>query len=479
MKQISVYNIIESVMILSSQTFINIVIVFLLCVVFGYLLGLTIVNTVDRRLSDISINMPKINLPRQSINIAVGGGTGESESSGVRQYNPRVNVKNSFRPYRAELDQVFNLKSPQSVVKPLQLPPAGIEGFQVGSDDSDIVNTPATRQLPSIKDTPAVRDRATDVPRRSNIPLRNEVTPPQPTGFAQNNPVNPEVIPNPAVLMSPGIAANPQIGTRSQLIIDPNVDLAEVHNSTARLVAPAPVSSTVRCQTNADCNVVYGNGRNKCLSTGQCNCETGSGTFCHYGITYYKDPKSMTDRQIWKFKFKANFDKMTVQDYYNWLMLFEEDPEKLAPRHLNNLNKLLQGEKLTLNDVPRERLPPPLTAQDYFTQLYTLDDQVNIYTPQISSTTGLQIPANYTDYADFAPAQNLKHLNVRPLTMRQEIEKVGNRSVLESLQPQISHDWDLSVGTEADPTGRMQEKNRNIVKKLRSQISNLDSYPQN
>jgi hypothetical protein len=257
-------------MILSSQIFINIAIVLLLCIVFGYLLGLTIVNTVDRRLSDISINMPKINLPRQSINISVSDVSQRNGSSyQMKQYHPKVHVKNQFQPYRAQLDQVFRLKSPNQSFKPLQAPQNGIEGFQsvVGQDDADIVNTPPPPGLvPGLQDVPSVRDKYA-APRRGYVPLRNDTNQPKPTGLTQNNPVNPEVRPNPPLLTSPAIVPNPGVGTTANLIIDPNVDIAKIPNASPTLTAPTPVSSTVRCQNNSDCNVVYGNGKNKCLSS--------------------------------------------------------------------------------------------------------------------------------------------------------------------------------------------------------------------
>ncbi len=395
---------------ISTQTFINITIVFLLTIVFGYLLGLAIVNTVDRRLSDISINMPKINLPRQNIQIKLAPKS-ISNHSNLDSSFESVQINNQFTPYRAQLDQSFQLKSPQSPIKPLKPTPIH-EGF-VNPNDTDLIQP---TQIPS-----------------------------QPTS------------PNPNV------------------IIDPDVDLVKIKS---KLPKP-PLNSNIKCEKDSDCNVVFGNGQNKCLSSGQCYCNSGSGTFCHYGPTYYKDPKDLTDRQVQKFKYKANFDKMTVQDYYNWLMLFEDEPEKLAPRHLYNLKQIQKGIRLELKDVPRERLPPPLSAQDYFDQLYTFDDRIHMYTPQISDTTGLQIPSNFTEYSEFAPVKNLKHLNVRPLTMEQEIDKLKSRQVLESVQPQISHEWSLATGTSADPTGQSQEKNRDIVKKLRSQISHLDDYPEN
>ena len=49
-----------------SNLYNNLIILFLV-ILFGYILGLSIVNIIDKRLTEISINMPKINMPEQKI----------------------------------------------------------------------------------------------------------------------------------------------------------------------------------------------------------------------------------------------------------------------------------------------------------------------------------------------------------------------------------------------------------------------------
>ena len=115
----------------------------------------------------------------------------------------------------------------------------------------------------------------------------------------------------------------------------------------------------VGCTKDEDCNVVNGDGKNVCKSDGTCSCiGGGSGTFCHYGPTAYRDPKDMTPSELRRFKakFRSNF---TLQDYKNWLMLYKNDVENLRAHHRKNLRVLLQGGNLTPKDVPIHARPPP------------------------------------------------------------------------------------------------------------------------
>src|SRR6187455_734078 len=103
---------------ISTETFINITIVFLITIVFGYLVGLTITNVVDQRLSDISINLPKINLPRQ--NIYVNLDMDSLENQKTHRMNG-ISVRNQFQANRPDLGPSFQLKSPNAQIKPLKI----------------------------------------------------------------------------------------------------------------------------------------------------------------------------------------------------------------------------------------------------------------------------------------------------------------------------------------------------------------------
>lgn len=64
----------------------NDILVTILIIIVAYLVGLTIVNVVDNRLSDISINMPQINLPQNPISIKLDDDTRVYHSSGQNNY---------------------------------------------------------------------------------------------------------------------------------------------------------------------------------------------------------------------------------------------------------------------------------------------------------------------------------------------------------------------------------------------------------
>lgn len=101
------------------------------------------------------------------------------------------------------------------------------------------------------------------------------------------------------------------------------------------------------CNGDADCNQVYGQGANRCLN-GKCECRFGTGKFCHLTPTFYLDPSLMTPAQVIKFKNRAKLQNMTLQDYKNWLGLFESDLNGLAPVHRTNYFKMKRGDPITV-----------------------------------------------------------------------------------------------------------------------------------
>ena len=153
-----------------------------------------------------------------------------------------------------------------------------------------------------------------------------------------------------------------------------------------------------KCQSDADCNVVY-NG-NVCKVDGTCQCNKGSGKFCHLGPTNYKELKDMTSEEKAEFKSKY-WNNMTIRDYLNWLSLYESDPHNLEERHRKNLNKIEKGGKVTVDDIPKYRSDPPMNAGDYYSSMWCKGN-VAIRFP-ITSETGPFLPSNADDYSEFIP----------------------------------------------------------------------------
>lgn len=161
------------------------------------------------------------------------------------------------------------------------------------------------------------------------------------------------------------------------------------------------VKNIIGCTRDEDCNTVYGGGKNVCKSDGKCYCLTGSGPFCQYGPTNYKDPKDMTveERQRFKWKYRSN---MTLQDYKNWLYLYKDEIENLRQHHRRNLLKLLRGGQLTERDVPAVQIKPPTDAADYFQKMYK-GGKISVHFPDNDSPL---VGANYNQYTDFIAPEN-------------------------------------------------------------------------
>lgn len=159
----------------------------------------------------------------------------------------------------------------------------------------------------------------------------------------------------------------------------------------------------VGCRTDADCNVVHGDGKNVCKADGTCSCVGGgSGLFCHYGPVNYRDPRDMTPQERARFKARFRSD-FTLQDYKNWLLLYRSDPENLRQHHRANLRTLLKGGQLSPKDVPKVRIRPPTDAAEYFQKMYSGMNIAVQFPDGDSPYTG----ANYNEYDEFVPPENM------------------------------------------------------------------------
>lgn len=189
--------------------------------------------------------------------------------------------------------------------------------------------------------------------------------------------------------------------------------LSESIASQGGATSQGETKTVVGCEKDNDCNLFYGEGKNTCKSNKQCRCEVGSGVLCQYGPTNYKDTKDMTTKERTIFKNLSNYDNFTIQDYKNWLSLYKKDYYLLSDEHLINLRKVLRGEPLALRDIPTGGLRPPLTSQKYFAEMYDkISDLEQIVSPINSSTTGVQVGYNYSDYSDFSPPTAIPQLRV-------------------------------------------------------------------
>ena len=153
--------------------------------------------------------------------------------------------------------------------------------------------------------------------------------------------------------------------------------------------------------------------------------------------TIYKDPKDMTPKEQALFKKLLNHDNFTVQDYKNWLRLYQNEYFLLSEAHLLNLRNMLRGERLQLSDIPGG-IPVISSQQQYYARMYDkLGAERHIHTPATSFTAGQQMGYNYNDFGQFSPPLAMPQLNVvngeiertfRPLKNNHNNHKNGNNN---------------------------------------------------
>lgn len=96
---------------------------------------------------------------------------------------------------------------------------------------------------------------------------------------------------------------------------------------------------------------------------------------CNHGDKNYPDPETMSpiDKRYFKYNFQKN---MTLQDYINWLWLYDKSEEELPYDHLKNLNKLKKGKNI--DKISQIDLQFPKNSEDYYKKIY---DSINLSKP--------------------------------------------------------------------------------------------------
>lgn len=226
-----------------------------------------------------------------------------------------------------------------------------------------------------------------------NYNLRGGATPDMPAQVPDmtkgNIPVDPSV-------------ANPPIGTTTPGGIpieqDPNADRG-LEAGPPKLTA----ATAGKCINDDDCNIVFGKGSNKCVNN-QCNCQVGIGAFCHLRPRYYKPLAEMTPKQVVQFKNKAKLEKMTLEDYREWLSLWESDIEHLPRQHRMNYARMKQGQ--VIYDIPLYD-----EVEEFFASKAASRDRVCMDIPN----TEIDSPLNWKVRSTLA---NTGHMNTRGETNR-------------------------------------------------------------
>jgi len=111
-------------------------------------------------------------------------------------------------------------------------------------------------------------------------------------------------------------------------------------------------------------------------------------------IYNYKHPEDMSDTEVYIYKHKFRSD-MTLADYKNWLLLYENEIYKLPLCHAKNLRKIIEGVPLTT--MPNENISVT-DISEYFRKLYK-DSTIAIEFEEGTSNDLLE--SNHANYGEF------------------------------------------------------------------------------
>ncbi len=135
----------------------------------------------------------------------------------------------------------------------------------------------------------------------------------------------------------------------------------------------------------------------KVLACQQNHCHTN----CIHGKMNYPNPSTMSpiDKRYFKYNYQSN---LTLQDYINWLWLYDKTEEELPYIHLKNLYKLKKGDVLEYKNgilPPLSNIRIPKNTAEYFNKLYNTEG-INISCP-LDTAENCYSGFNYNQYPDF------------------------------------------------------------------------------
>lgn len=343
----------------SMTSIVEIISIIILTILIAYLVGLMISQIVDRKLGEIEIRMPQIKIPEPTVNTQL-----------VLQVSKNNEGKIKLTP----------ITTSQSKSR------TTLENFGTRFPSPD---RKSTRGASLARKSTQIRDSNKTIEHPNRIgksePFLN-------IRFDEEDIVIDNVSENIKYIK------DRDSGEMVKQITVDELDYPIVVDVTQQ---PTETKPKIGCIKDEDCNVVNGGGNNVCKSDGSCHCLSGSGTFCQYGPTNYRDPSDMTPEERERFKAKYR-NNMTIQDYKNWLMLYKGEIENLREHHRRNLLKLLRGGVITEAEIPSVRLKPPTSASDYFQKMYK-GGKISVHFPDNDSPL---IGSNYTQYTDFVPPEN-------------------------------------------------------------------------
>lgn len=117
---------------------------------------------------------------------------------------------------------------------------------------------------------------------------------------------------------------------------------------------------------------------------------------CFHGRMNNPEPYSMSpiDKRYFKYNYQKN---MTLQDYINWLWLYEETEDELPYIHLKNYYKLKKGEMIGY--VPKNDMKIIKNMEDYYKKIYNnISDTNSFNTNKNNNYTNKLSAYNYSQY---------------------------------------------------------------------------------
>ncbi len=356
----------------------NLVFIFLVTAVLGSILGISVLKTVDTRLSDLSIVMPEINVPpsqitlppelmehlkRQSLQAPTQTQVSSQLPVNILSEYPNMHIKSQSQPQRGGI-------APVSIVQDMSSPYFDNQIYRALDQKicRDNLRPSRSRALEPCDPPISSCDSGSDNHSTSDwndLKCRDSQNPPGQC----NQRYEKELISGPDfVRHASKINNSNQPLIKRQLESQIVSQVIPIHPSDSYRDLPLTVLPRRNTNLNnawqhqsVDVNVDSGCSPSTFL-TGEYNqrlCDQRQ---------YYRDPREMTRRQFLKFKYTAKFDKMTSIDYHNWLLSYLDTPNQLPSYHRNMLNKIKQGYRVRYDDLPiNQHLPE--SSREYYKQL--------------------------------------------------------------------------------------------------------------
>lgn len=289
----------------TKEQMLNIIFIFVVAMALGSILGLSILRTVDKRMSDIAINIPEIKMPNVKIDCPHNTFYQDLE----RNYHMKGgNIINN------------NIKSqPEEITKSIP-DPNGNDIFQQ-LNKNIVIDNVISKPIPNIKLSDKTQNDKTQNDTKQSLDF-----------VRSKNRINDA---------NYYLSQQQLESHKSSLFqpIDPNDSYLDIdYLSINKHQQPPPIIKP-ECQYNS----LYPDSKKDQYFDRPCDSQQ-----------YYKNPDEMDMRQVMKFKKYAKFDKMTLTDYINWLSLYvNDDSEQLSLKNQQNLLKYLQNKPITEQDIPR------------------------------------------------------------------------------------------------------------------------------